>query len=332
MSETTHRFHLHIENSPALGPVFEITHTRVEKALQSYPSLANDIYVTIGGVDTSFDEAIDTADVLFGWDFDRSIISRKGNHLRWIQLQGAGVNHLLPLDWVPEGIPIANSRGAHGKRASEYLMMSLLALNNGLPTMVTNQHKRTWAPIHSEVITGKTLLIVGVGHIGGDVAERAKHFGLHTLGMRRTAKPHRFVDEMYSPDALLDLLPRADFVIVTAPHTPATNRIIGKQEFGVMKRGAGFVNYSRAGLVDYDALRDALSTGYISAVVDVFDEEPLPESSLLWDTPNLIITPHSSSNDPVNHARRSLELLFENVSRYMAGKSLLNIVNPEQQY
>lgn len=332
MFATTQKFHLYIENTPALGPVFEITDSRVSDALQKYPALADKVSITIGGAGCLLDESIAKANVLFGWDFDRDLVSRRGQHLHWIQLQGAGVNHLLPLDWVPEGVPVANSRGAHGKRASEYLMMSLLALNNGLPAMVTNQSRHRWLPIHSEVITGKTLLIVGVGHIGGDLAERAKQFGLHTLGIRRTAKAHPFIDEMFSPDVLADLLPEADFVVVTAPQTRATEKILGKREFSVMKPGAGLVLYSRAGLVDYDALRQSLSNGHISAVVDVFEEEPLPETSPLWDTPNLIITPHSSSNDPVNHARRSLELLFENVSRYMAGTGLLNIVNPKQQY
>ena len=137
---------------------------------------------------------------------------------------------------------------------------------------------------------------------------------------------------MYRPEDLHALLPRADFVLIAAPHTPRTEHVIGRREFGLMREGAGFISYSRSRLVDYDALREALVAGRISAVVDVFDKEPLPSSSPLWLTPNLIITPHSSSNDPVNHARRSLDLLFENLGRFLEGSELRNVVDPNQQY
>ena len=273
-----------------------------------------------------------SAEALFGWDFERDNLAELAPRLRWINLQGAGVNHLLPLDWMPPGVTLTNSRGAHGKRASEYLIMSILALNGGLPQMVTNQRECRWRQINNSAIGGKTLLIFGVGHVGGDTATAAKYFGLRVLGVRRTGAAHDDVDEMYRPEDLHALLPRADFVLIAAPHTPQTDHVIGRREFGLMKEGAGFIIYSRSRLVDYEALGEALVAGRISAVVDVFDEEPLPSSSPLWTMPNLIITPHSSSNDPVNHARRSLDLLFENLGRYLEGRELRNIVDPYQQY
>jgi phosphoglycerate dehydrogenase-like enzyme len=237
--------------------------------------------------------------------------------------------------WLANDITSASLRDAQlavGRRASEYLIMAILALNNGLPAMVTNQRDNRWRQIFNSAIGGKTLLVYGVGHVGGDTAAVAKCFGLKVLGVRRTGTPHPDVDEMYRPETLQALLPRADFVLVTAPHTPSTDHVIGRREFGLMKQGAGFVNYSRAELVDYQALREALEAGRISAVVDVFGEEPLPSSSPLWQTPNLIITPHSSSNDPVHHARRSLDLLFDNLGRFLEGRELMNIVDPNRHY
>lgn len=324
--------HLHIANSSRLGAVFEVTQARLDEALARHPDVARKARITIGRDGEGFEEAMASADALFGWDFERAGLAELAPHLRWVHLQGAGVNHLLPFDWVPPGVTLTNCRGAHGKRASEYLIMAILALNNGLPAMVTNQRASRWQPVFNSAIGGKILLIFGVGHVGGDTAAAAKCFGMEVLGVRRTGTAHPDVDEMHRPESLHTLLPRADFILVTAPHTPSTDRVIGRREFELMKPGAGFVNYSRADLVDYVALREALEDGRISAVVDVFDEEPLPSSSPLWQTPNLIVTPHSSSNDPVHHARRSLDLLFDNLGRILEGRDLRNIVDPVRQY
>ena len=324
--------HLHIENSSALGEVFEITESRLNDALSRHPKLADKVSITVGEDGKDFRNAMKTADALFAWDFKKDNLAEIAPNLRWIHLQGAGINHMLPLDWVPEHITLTNSRGAHGKRASEYLMMSILALNNGLPEMVQNQAKNRWHKVHNSSIAGKTLLIYGVGHIGGDTAEAAKYFGLNVLGIRRSGKKHPSVDEMYKPQDLHSLLPKADFVLISAPHTRETDLIIGTQEFGLMKKGAGFINYSRAPLVDYEALEAALNQHKISAVLDVFNQEPLPESSSLWQAPNLIITPHSSSNDPVNHAHRSLDILLDNTALFIANKPLKNVIDLDLQY
>lgn len=323
---------LHIENSTKLGDVFDITQSRLSEALGRYPDIADKIRITIGYDGNGFAEAIADADALFAWDFERAELASIAPRLRWIQLQGAGVNHLLPLDWIPQQVVLTNSRGVHGKRASEYVMMAILAINNRLPEMVTNQRERRWHQVHNSAIGSKTLLVFGTGHIGSDVAAAAKYFGLYVIGVRRTGKPCDNVDEMHSPEALHQLLPRADFVLITAPHTPSTERIINRQAFALIKPGAGLIIYSRSRLLDYDALGEALEANAISAVVDVFDEEPLPESSPLWHMPNLIITPHSSSNDPVHHAARSLDLLFDNARRFIRGEGLENVIDPLQQY
>jgi len=323
---------LHIENATALGDVFEITPSRLDEALGRHPDIADKLRITTGCDGIGFRDAIADADALFAWDFERRELAKIAPRLRWIQLQGAGVNHLLPLDWIPPQVVLTNSRGVHGKRASEYVMMAILALNNRLPEMMTSQRKRRWRQVHNSSISGKTLLIFGVGHIGSDVAASAKHFGLHVIGIRRTGKSCDQVDEMHGPDALHSLLPRADFVLIAAPHTPLTDRIINRKALALLKPGAGLINYSRSRLLDYDALREALEANAINAVVDVFDEEPLPESSPLWHTPNLIITPHSSSNDPLHHAARSLDLLFENAGRFFRGEDLENVVDPLLQY
>lgn len=325
--------HLHIDNRSALGPVFQATPERVEAALAKRPDVRERLNITIGTDGAEFARAMQTADILFGWQFDRDLIARgEAPRLRWVHAHGAGINHLLPLDWLPKRAALTNSRGIHAEKADEYTVMALLMLNNRLPESATHQRAARWQQVFSSSIVGKTVLIIGVGHIGAGAARWAKRFGLHVVGIRRSGRRHPHVHEMHTPAALHALLPRADFVLVTAPHTDETTHLIGTPELGLMKDGAGLVNYSRANLVDYDALRTELEAGRLSAVLDVFDPEPLPASSPLWQTPNLIMTPHCSSDDTERYTPKTLDLVLRNVERLIAGKSLLNKVNPARQY
>jgi len=324
--------HLHIENCGALGEVFEASEARVAGALARYPGLAGRVRVSIGYDGDILERELATADALFCWNIERERLAERAPRLRWVHVHGAGLSHLMPLDWLPRGVVLTNSRGVHGQRATEYAFMAILMLNNRIPEMFTNQRQGRWQKYFNTEVRGKRLLIVGVGHIGRGVAEWAKFAGMHVIGIRRTGKPRRHVDEMHRPDALRDLLPGADFVLVSAPHTPATHHLIGREELALMKRGAGLVNYSRANLVDYEALRERLERSELSAVLDVFDPEPLPESSPLWHTPNLAITTHSSSDDADEYTPRTLDLVFRNLERLIDGKPLLNRVSRKLGY
>jgi phosphoglycerate dehydrogenase-like enzyme len=326
------RVHLHIENLRALGDVFEATPARVRAALTARPKLKGRVKVTIGYDGETLAAAMRTADALFGWRFDRERLAKMAPRLRWVHAHGAGVNHLMPLDWLPNRAVLTNSRGVHGPKADEYTLMAILMLNNRVPRMATNQQKAKWEKLYSTSVAGKTLLVVGVGHIGGGAAKWAKRLGMRVIGVRRTGKPHRYVDEMYRPKSLRRLLPKADIVLVSAPYTSENHHMIGAAELDLMKDGAGIINYSRAHLVDYAALRKHLLRGRLSAVLDVFDPEPLPASSPLWNTPNLILTPHCSSDDSELYTPRTLDLVFRNVERLLDGKPLLNRVSSVAQY
>jgi glyoxylate/hydroxypyruvate reductase A len=326
------QIHFHVENARALGPVFEATPERVAAALARHPALGQKLRVTIGYDGDIIERELATAQVIFAWNFDRRNLAQRAPHLKWVHAHGAGVNHLMPLDWLPPGAVLTNSRGVHGERASEYAVMALLMLNNRVPEMVANQRRGRWEQVFNSSIAGKTLLIIGVGSVGGGVARWAKRFGLRVVGVRRSGKPHRSVDAMHRPEDLPKLLPFADFVLVAAPHTSATHHLLGAPEIALLKRGAGLVNYSRANLVDYDALRQRLERGEISAVLDVFDPEPLPAASPLWQTPNLILTPHSSSDDTELYTPKTLDLVMRNMERLIAGKALRNRVSRTLEY
>ncbi len=137
---------------------------------------------------------------------------------------------------------------------------------------------------------------------------------------------------MHTPDAIPDLVPRADFIIVTTPATRDSHHLVGKTEINSMRRGSGIVNYSRAHVVDYDALRERLERDELSAILDVFDPEPLPENSPLWNTPNLIITPHCSSDDTDSYIPKTLDLMLGNIRRIFAGEPVINKVDPRLEY
>ena len=326
------RVRLHIENDSSLGAVFEVTGERLSAAFSRFPDLAERVDCSIGYDCADFDRQIADADALVCWDIDHRNIAKRAPKLRWIHATGAGVEHFTPFDWLPEGVVFTNNRGVHGARAHEYAIMAVLMLNNRVPEMVTHQRAGRWEQTFNTGVAGKTLLVVGVGSVGGGVAEWAKRFGMRVIGVRRTAKPHPAVDEMRGPEALLELIPRADYIIATAPATAHTRHLIGKAEIEAIRPGGGIVNYGRARVVDYEALRARLERREISAILDVFDPEPLPADSPLWRTPNLIVTPHCSSDDTELYIPRTLDLFFENMRRFLAGEPLENRVDPVLEY
>ncbi len=273
------------------------------------------------------------ADFLIGWRFPRDGLAARAPCLKWIHLTGAGIEHVMPLTWLPDGVALTNNRGVHADKAGEYAAMAVLALNARLPAYATRKAQRRWEQTFATVITGKTVVVVGVGHMGAAAAGRLRALGMHVLGIRASAEPCPGVDEMYAPDQLDRVLPRADFLLLTLPATPHTRGLIGARELDLLRPGAGIVNMARATVMDYPALAERLRDGRISgAILDVFEPEPLPMDSYLWDVPNLIMTPHVSSDDAERYAINTVELFFSNFHKIKNGETLLNLVDHTRQY
>ena len=326
-------FTVHIENSRSLKPVFIVHEDEYAAALTRHPDVARAI-TTTGGYDAeNFDASMKNADAMVSYRFPRDKLRERAPRLKWIQVLGAGVDYMLPLDWVPAGLTLTTNWGAHVPKASQSALMAIFMIASRIPTLVTEQRRHEWNRLFTTTVEGKTLLIVGVGHIGGGAAEYARKFDMHVIGIRRSAQPHPAVHEMYAPDALHRLLPRADIVLLNTALTSQTRFLMGKQEFALMKAGAGFINMSRGGLVDPAALEENLRNGHLSgAMIDVTYPEPLPADATLWDAPNLIITPHVLSDDIEHYIPRTLDIFFDNIRRHLAGQPLRNAVDLAREY
>ena len=194
----------------------------------------------------------------------------------------------------------------------------------GLPASIRGQerhHWLDWGEKHAFELAGGTLLLVGVGAIGGRTAQLAHALGMHVLGIRRNpAETVAEIERMAGPQDLATMLPQADFVVLTVPLTRETHHMIGERELRLMRPGSYIINIGRGGTIDETALLDALKEGRIAgAGLDVFETEPLPADSPFWDLPNVIITAHYAGSTPY-YNRRALDIFIENLRRYRSGE------------
>jgi phosphoglycerate dehydrogenase-like enzyme len=272
-------------------------------------------------------------DVLLNSRFPRRIIAEAAPNLRWIHVTAAGVEALMPLDWLPQKVVLTNNSGVHAEKVRESALMMLLMLNSRVPAIVSNQQRSIWQQIFTPIIAGKTVVIVGVGAMGGAVAEAARQLLMRVIGVRNNSGSHPAVEQMFRTAQIDDVLPLADFIVTAAPLTDKTRLLLDARRIGILKRGAGLVNIGRAGLIDELALAEALETGHLSgAILDVYDREPLPHTSPLWSIKNLVMMPHVTSDDEDQYLPKSLDLAFENFRRLASGTELLNVVNRDQGY
>lgn len=327
------RLHVHVENARSMMPVFQVRPDQYEKALARHPDVAERIRTTWGWDQDVWKNEARTAEAIITYRFPKETLREDAPKLKFLQILGAGVDYLLPLDWLPPGVKTLTNSGAHVPKAAQSGLMALLMLNARLPELAWSQRQKKWNRVFTTTLEGKTLLIVGVGAIGSGIARHAKAFGMRVLGIRRSGAVQPNVDDMRKPGALHTMLPQADFVMLNTALTPETRFLMGKKEFGLMRRGAGFVNMSRGGLVDPAALDEALRCGQLGgALIDVSWPEPPPADWPYWDTPNLIITPHVLSDDIEQYVPRTLDLFFGNLRRHFAGEPLTNLVDLERAY
>jgi phosphoglycerate dehydrogenase-like enzyme len=220
---------------------------------------------------------------------------------------------------------------------AEFVMMALLAHVKDLDRLKRDKAEKRWREAHTETLHGKTLCIVGMGNIGRAVAKRAQPFEVRVVGVKRTIREDDaawdYADELYTTRDLHSALREADYVVVTLPGTPETYRLLDAQAISAIKQGAYFANVGRGKVVDEGALIEALRSGHLSgAALDVFEEEPLPEESSLWDLENVIVSPHSTDNVPGLTNELQTELFCDNLRRYLQGEPLRNELDKNLLY
>ncbi|MBM3572780.1 MAG: D-2-hydroxyacid dehydrogenase [Alphaproteobacteria bacterium] len=327
------RLNVLIENLRRQGVTFKIDPDRFAQAMARHPAVAPRVNPVFSQDGAKFRDHIATADVLIGWELPFHDLARLAPRLRLLHLTGAGINHIMPMDWKAPNLIVTNNRGVHAPKVAEFAVMAVLMLHARMPTLMSAQRAHRWQQEFTPLLAGRTVLIVGVGHMGAAAAEALRPLGLRLIGVRRSGGSHPAIERMYRPDELDRALGEADIVMICTPLTTQTRHLIGARQLDAMKPGAGIVNIGRAGVVDYDALCRRLESGRLGgAILDVFDPEPLPPDSPLWDARNLIITPHCSSDDIEQYVPRTLDLVFDNLARLLDGRPLRCVVDPALEY
>jgi len=262
----------------------------------------------------------------------------RASKLRWMQQWSSGVDWLMRQpEAVEMSFVLTNTSGIHRVQISEHIFAFLLAFARELHRAIRFQDRCEWVSQNQHrgvfELDGKTMLLIGVGAVGERTAKVARAFGMRVLGVRRSASERvPNVEAMFGPDQLLDVLPAADYVVITAPLTHETQGLIGEQELRAMRPAAYLVNVGRGGLIQQDVLIRALQEGWIAgAGLDVFEDEPLPEGSPLWTMDNVIVTSHYAGITPY-YDERAMAIFLDNLRRYRAGEPLRNIVDKKLGY
>lgn len=295
-------------------------------------------FIQLQNYDRVPEEIADT-DVFIGWSLrpQQFVAAKK---LRWIHSPAAAVHQLMFPELIRSNVILTNSTGIHGPVVGEHAIAVLLALAKRLPQAMQYQAKKTWSqdqlwhehPRPREV-ADSTVAVLGMGGIGREFTVRAKALGMKVLAIRENpAKGTDGADEVYSPTEIDNVLPRADYVLLCTPVTPATTGIINTARLNKMKPDSYLINVGRGPLVDEPALLQALQERRIAgAALDVFNEEPLPAASPFWSLDNLLITPHTAAVTE-RLWDRHYRLIAENLKRFLAGQPLLNQVDKAQGY
>jgi phosphoglycerate dehydrogenase-like enzyme len=242
--------------------------------------------------------------------------------LEVMQTLTAGYEHALP--YLPAGVTLCNAKGVHDASTAELALALMLASLRHLPEFVRAQDQHEWTPAAYPALADKRILIVGYGSIGAAVERRLVPFETTVDRVARRARPEQ---QVHAVTELASMLPDADVVVLVTPLTPETQRLVNRDFLSRMKDGALLVNVARGGVVDTDALLEALESGRIAAALDVTDPEPLPKDHPLWDAPNLLLSPHVGGNSSA-FLPRARRLVREQCARFVSGAALENVISP----
>ena len=302
-----------------------------EEIKSEFPEIQFEFYKGMKDAEKAFYEC--EVFLTYGDDLTDNHI-QKNNHLKWIMQMSAGLEK-LPLKAIEEkGIMITNARGIHKIPMAEYTLGTMLQWVKQTRALLENEQEENWdRKIRMEELFEKTVLILGVGAIGGEIARLAKAFRMKTIGVNRSGKGVENIDELYLTEQMMDALPKADFIVSILPSTPETKHLLTKDHFVAMKNTAVFINIGRGDLVDESLLLHALEKNEIAhAFLDVFEKEPLVKDHPFWKMKNVTVTPHLSSVTQ-NYLPRAFEIFKHNLNTYLNKTGdYMNVIDLKKGY
>ena len=312
---------------------FTITKEHFEKALENETEIKDQIEFIIDWDEDNFNSSMSNSDILLTYDFPTKNLKEIAPNLKWIHCTAAGVEHMFPFNWVYDGLKITNSSGVHAKKAGEFGLMSVLMLQNHIPKIVTNQKNKDFISTFGNPIAGKNIVLIGTGSLGSSMAKLVAPLGANIIGVNKKGKSVEGCSKTITIDKLDSVLPIADILYLALPETPETKNLIDKRRLDLLKSTCGIVNIGRQSALDYEVLCDKLENNDLAgAILDVFNPEPIDKNSRLWNTKNLIITPHVSSDDNGNYVKLTLELFVKNLKLFIKKKELTNQIDKELGY
>ena len=340
---TSKKIKIHVKNNhwaPGSFPTdaegeknFTITKEHFTQALNNFPEIKEKVEIFVDWDEDNFKTSLANSDILVAWDFSTINLKKVAPNLKWIHVISAGVEHLHPLDWMFDGLVLTNSSGAHTKKAGEYGLMSILMLQNHMTKIITNQKNNSFVSLFSNPIAGKTVVLVGTGNLGTSMAKLVAPLGVNIIGVNKRGRMTEGCSKVISIDKIDTVLPDADFLYLAVPETPETKNLISKERLNMLKPTCGIVNIGRQSVMDYDVLCEKLSNNEIAgAILDVFTHEPIEKNSKLWNIPNLVITPHVSSDDNGNYVKLTLDIFIKNLKLFIENKELSNQVDKKLGY
>lgn len=284
-------------------------------------------------------KALTDCDAAYTWILDADELAAAPK-LQWVHTSAVAVETLCLPELFARGIAVSNTRGVQAVPIAEHVMAVVLALAKQLPFVLENQRAAHWAQNEFTgarlpwLLKGRTLGLVGVGTIGSEIAARAQAFGMPVIALRRRPAYGTIghVERVFGPQQLHEFLSRCHVLVIAAPLTPETHLMIGAAQFARLPQGAVVVNVGRAKIIDTEALMASLHAGHLGgASLDVFPQEPLPPDHPLWQTPNVILTPHTSGFRQ-GHWEEVIDLFGDNIERWLKGEPLKFRIEPELGY
>lgn len=252
--------------------------------------------------------------------------------LEWVQICSTGFSDNVTPEILDGRVTLTNAPNLHTLPIAESVLAAMLDHAKNLRQRRIDQKTRTWRRLDNDELNGRTVLIVGLGNIGKAVARFCNSFAMTVIGTKRRVAPVENVDEVFDADALIDHLPAADYVVIAAPHTPATEGMLDESAIAAMKSSAYLINVGRGQVIDEPALITALRTRRIAgAYLDAFAREPLDDAHELWGMDNVLIVPHDSHSSPYI-GDRMVQIFCANLRRYVAGEPLRNVCDPVKGY